>query len=85
MLKLCVENCPLAAHNVSSTIEKDKAAIHKVYVIGHPENTQLTPALAQHFQVVCVLFRKGQDWEYYYSQFRLLKKKRFWCNGEKTL
>ena len=31
-----------------------------MYVTGHPENIHLTPALAQHFQVVCDHFHKGR-------------------------
>ena len=54
-----------------------------MYVTGHPENVNLTPALAQHFQVVCDHFHKGQDWEYYDSQFRLLREKGLVQWGEK--
>ena len=46
-----------------------------MYVKGHPENAHLTPALAQHFRVVCDHFHKGQNWEYYDSQFHLLREK----------
>ena len=54
-----------------------------IYVTGHSENAQLTPSLAQHFQVVCDHFHKGQDWEYYDSQFRLLREKGLVQWGEK--
>ena len=54
-----------------------------MYVTGHPENAHLTPALAQHFQVVCDHFHKGQDWEYYDSQFHLLREKGLVQWGEK--
>ena len=39
---------------------------------GVPE---LTQALSQHFHIVVDMFHKGQDWQYYDRQFRMMKTK----------